>query len=559
MYDNLETKLRALESLGVTEDKYVSIIFPLVESSLPPEILKVWERDREKTPKGKSDLNSILDFLKNEVLSEERIILARSSFCYDKIKKPLKTNISDIPTCSDLYSGDKHRYKPTFKTFEDLCLFCNKGHLTDKCFKANTLSYEDKKNLVMKRGACLICLRKGHISKFCKARVKCLICNRRHLMVMCQQIPSQVKDDKEAELPDIKSNTSVLTSQATRLVEGNSEVLLQTLLIRVRFGTRERVVRAIIDTGSEKTYLTDDIITFLKCENVGNLKLIHKLFGGVKTKEKLHRKYKVNLSSVDDMYNCDVYCLSESVICTDVKTIPKGPWLTELERNDIQVTDIKDNISRAGNEMKLLIGSDIAGKLYTGNIKCLRSGPVAMQTHLGWVLMGKVPGNKAPIENSSFARVSLFLNEKSAENFWKLDVIGISDPAETKTKAEIHKETMQYFKQTLKVDSNGRYEVALPWVLDSSRLPSNRELAEKRLTSMRKKLLDSSKIEIYQEVFDTWLEDQIIEEMPDAKVSKEHYLPHRPVFKESSETTKVRPVFDASAHGKGSLSLNEMP
>lgn len=42
-----------------------------------------------------------------------------------------------------------------------------------------------------------------------------------------------------------------------------------------------------------------------------------------------------------------------------------------------------------------------------------------------------------------------------------------------------------------------------------------------------------------------------------SKEAKVHYLPHRPVFKESSENTKVRPVFDASAHVKGSPSLNE--
>ena len=36
-----------------------------------------------------------------------------------------------------------------------------------------------------------------------------------------------------------------------------------------------------------------------------------------------------------------------------------------------------------------------------------------------------------------------------------------------------------------------------------------------------------------------------------------YYMPHRPVVKESSATTKVRPVFDASARGPSGLSLND--
>ena len=35
------------------------------------------------------------------------------------------------------------------------------------------------------------------------------------------------------------------------------------------------------------------------------------------------------------------------------------------------------------------------------------------------------------------------------------------------------------------------------------------------------------------------------------------YLPHRPVVKESSSSTKVRPVFDASAEGPKCVSLND--
>ncbi|GFV74283.1 DUF1758 domain-containing protein [Trichonephila clavipes] len=45
-YDELESKIRALESLGQTQEKYGDFPSPLVESCLPEEILIAWERFR---------------------------------------------------------------------------------------------------------------------------------------------------------------------------------------------------------------------------------------------------------------------------------------------------------------------------------------------------------------------------------------------------------------------------------------------------------------------------------------------------------------------------------
>ncbi|GFU92856.1 DUF1758 domain-containing protein [Trichonephila clavipes] len=82
LYDELEGKLRSLESLGRTQEKYGDFLTPLVESCLPEEILMAWERKRntETDAKGSRTLEHLMTFLRLEVQGEEMVQLAKSGF-----------------------------------------------------------------------------------------------------------------------------------------------------------------------------------------------------------------------------------------------------------------------------------------------------------------------------------------------------------------------------------------------------------------------------------------------------------------------------------------------
>ncbi|GBN38795.1 hypothetical protein AVEN_75280-1 [Araneus ventricosus] len=45
LYDNLEQQIRALETLGVTTDKSAALLYPLVESCMPENFLRAWQRN----------------------------------------------------------------------------------------------------------------------------------------------------------------------------------------------------------------------------------------------------------------------------------------------------------------------------------------------------------------------------------------------------------------------------------------------------------------------------------------------------------------------------------
>ncbi|GFY19408.1 DUF1758 domain-containing protein [Trichonephila clavipes] len=83
LYDELEAKIRALESLGWTKDKYGEFLSPLVESCLLEDILLEFERSKnfkEDTPGEGRTLKLLMNFLKQEVKNDEMVELARNNF-----------------------------------------------------------------------------------------------------------------------------------------------------------------------------------------------------------------------------------------------------------------------------------------------------------------------------------------------------------------------------------------------------------------------------------------------------------------------------------------------
>ncbi|XP_035216703.1 uncharacterized protein LOC118190125 [Stegodyphus dumicola] len=175
--------------------------------------------------------------------------------------------------------------------------------------------------------------------------------------------------------------------------------------------------------------------------------------------------------------------------------------------------------------------------------------------------MGKVPQSEHQ-HNVNMTIVSMLSQEDlPISSLWDLELLGIRDPVEQKTKEESRRAIMVHFQETVRQLENGRYEVDMPWKIEHAVLPDNYDLSLKRLESTTKKLEKIGYRERYHEVFNEWLQEGVIEEVPQKELSLPvvHYLPHRPVIKETSSLSsmKIRPVFDASAKLSNQPSLND--
>ncbi|GBN62410.1 hypothetical protein AVEN_36286-1 [Araneus ventricosus] len=103
----------------------------------------------------------------------------------------------------------------------------------------------------------------------------------------------------------------------------------------------------------------------------------------------------------------------------------------QLKDKGILISDKAINVrsclyEKNPGETHLFIEADNAGKLLTGNIKHLSGSLIAIQTFLGWTVMGKSDIINTT-ENSSLLVLPLHVNNAKITDLWNLDTFGINN------------------------------------------------------------------------------------------------------------------------------------
>ena len=82
---------------------------------------------------------------------------------------------------------DKHNFKvfPVSQNNQIKCLFCHySNHALDKCSQFNSRTQQEKMHFLKEKGVCFGCLKYGHLSKDCRSRLDCQVCNKKHPSVL---------------------------------------------------------------------------------------------------------------------------------------------------------------------------------------------------------------------------------------------------------------------------------------------------------------------------------------------------------------------------------------
>ncbi|GFQ95909.1 integrase catalytic domain-containing protein [Trichonephila clavata] len=442
-------ELRSLECLGLCIENISSVLCTTILRALPQDILI--EFNQLQNEKSYTNVNDLLNFLSLSLRSRERAALISCDSSSRRFTTSYPSNNSSFETQRDfeIHKSDKTKQFSACQLIStDIekqnikgsnCIFCDSSiHVSLDCDYAYNLSLDERKNILLKKGGCFKCLgAKKHISRFCKANITCCHCSGKHSPLMCFVKYKQKENDKNINPKADESRPSentVLTNQSTF-----NEIYLQTLVVRISNKGLNHFVRVIIDSGSTKSYISKFVAEKMGLKSIGKERVTHGLFGGLE-KTECHIRYNIQLNSLDTKNKIEIEVMDQKKICATVPKIKNAYCSKKLREKKIFLSDVsfkseKCLYEESVNDIHLLLGADVAGKILTGKIEHLSCGLVAMQYILGWTVMGKV-SNEINLD-SSYLTLSLFVNEAKITDLWNLDSFGINDPCEKQSKEKV--------------------------------------------------------------------------------------------------------------------------
>ncbi|GFY42232.1 DUF1758 domain-containing protein [Trichonephila inaurata madagascariensis] len=360
------------------------------------------------------------------------------------------------------------------------------------------MSYEDRKSQVIRKRCCLVFLKVGHLPKRCHSRVRCLICKRRHYPLLCPDVRKE-KETNFSSKDRTTDNEQKSTETLLTNLPSEHEVYLKTIMIRLRNRDKEVCVRALLDDGSQRSYIGKNLAAELFLSPSGRELFSEGLFGEGISPAYEHKRYMVNVESLNHKYTTPLSLLEQQKICSTLPRIHDRKFLSELASRGIKLTDA----GRDSPPIRVLLGADILQSILTGRIEVLSSGVSAVKTLRVGQFLGLA--KKREVVNL----VTLSLQNMDVAKMWGLEVFGITDLIEKKNESLLEEETLAHFKETIRICEDQRYEVALPWLTGHPALYDKYDAAEIRLSTATKRLINENYFEAYDNVFKQWESEEL--------------------------------------------------
>jgi len=441
------------------------------------------------------------------------------------------------------------------------CIICKKNiHGVAECSTFKNAAIKQKWHNVKIHRLCANCLKPGHQASQCKS-AHCTKCTRRHNTLLHPEenkpknsnanstsLAATTSSEEHRE-PNTASNSNAISLLANQSDQNDNYVLLGTArIILVGKNGCEIECRAVLDSGSQVNLVTERIFKRLGLSTMASKLQLEGV--GLKETTIRHRtSITVKSRTSEFMTNLNAHVISEIVsdqpscrIRTENWKIPKS----------IILADPKYNIP---GRVDCVLGAEICLDLLTNEkIKLGNDLPTLYNSVLGWVVTGSVGASNMPSAVCGICTTTEL--ENKIAKFWKLEEI--PDNASTMSTDDIQCE--QQFMQNTTRGPDGRFIVRLPLKEHRSRVADTRELAYFRLKSIEKRLSENETLRAQYVAF--MKEYESLGHMTEVKLSqigKPHYfIPHHCVLRPESTSTKLRVVFDASAHRSSGLSLNDI-
>ena len=599
MLDDITAHTRSLANLGMKGTQIEAVLCPIIIGRFPKGFRDEWSRGSKD---HESDLKHTLKFIRDEVERLERSEAFQTTGPTTTRFTPEKVNNERRKSsASALYS--------TSEVSMSVCGFCKGNHKAYNCPRYKKAPIHIRRQKVRDARLCFRCLQ-PHFASGCTEQ--CQRCNGSHHRSICSvsnqgtsQNTGSAFGPTQAATQGVRQASNgpqgptqgvsigppaavvsgsltqgtrtqpVNGTQATNLssvalsdVEtslvtpnlGSTATVLQTAKVYIKTLNGHALATVLFDSAADRTYVSSSMVKLCQPKKRCQEYISYSSFGG-------ERANNTNLSSVYDLHLLDMkgepHILSAAeipVICAPLaRTCVPQAILDHFSH--IQMAD--DYARNKYLQVDILVGIDYFWKLVGTFPAIQREGMVALPSVFGYILSGC--WTTTPTLNQT---AQLLCSQRPCEanlsKFWDLETVGIL-PKESMEGAIDKNPVLIKFNEELEYSPNlQRYQVALPFKKNFSAddMVNNLGIAVKRLYCLHKKLgPESALLQKHYEVLYEYEEEKIVERIPLDEIHKSHgvyYMPHRPVVKESSTSTRVRPVFDCSSKSYNGISLNDL-
>jgi len=550
--DALNGHMRALEALGQKPTNWGPLLMHVILIKLDKTTLKEWESRAHGTEVPK--LLELIKFLESRYKILESI----------EAVKNINIKGSTITTSNEKKYIEKRGTSQLFASTSNLeCYVCKSAHTIYKCPKFYSLTVPERIKRVTELKLCKICLRQ-HESKKCNAKF-CFKCAKAHntLLHLSGGRNTVIEDNTTVQSTVANVSTSEVIEASTSLsahtsVIQDDKVLLSTAMVSLRSESGQWVPgRVLLDSGSQSNLITEQMVQLLKLKK---RHVKHDLCGIGGSTQKASSAVVATMAAEDRKFTLTATCL---VVKRITNNLP-----SKLIKNNILIPpDIKlaDPWFNTPRRIDLLIGAGYFFELLrTGQLKPMAGGPIFQETRFGWVVSG--PADNV-INSGRWAASAVNLSitdnketnlEQSITKFWKLEEY---EPKSVYTKEE--KECEAHFNKNISRSESGRFIVQLPFKTNAPKLGKSYNIAERRFLLLEKRLQKDAPLKRDYVKFMSEYEalghmERIDKEIENKDEEGKYYIPHHAVRNDSSTTTKLRVVFDASCKTDTGVSLNDI-
>ena len=348
------------------------------------------------------------------------------------------------------------------------CTYCAETHRPERCDKIT--SVEERRSILQRQQRCLNCLGLKHTKSQCYSKGHCMKCKRKHHTSICeekQENPNQsssyqMKENSNSNSSQPPTHTTAKNTThmgATHSLHPTNHILMQSAVTKIRgAGKQYRQARILFDTGSQRTFITQDMTHKLELKPTGKELLDVTTFGSFQSTRKTYDIVSFSISTETE--NITIKALVTPIICPPLSVMEKlkiPPALKGLK--------LADRLQSPENlDVDIIIGNDYYGQLITGKIiKTENEALIAIESKFGWLLSGPVQNesNHENDLNTLCQRIEITpVQESKLDNlltkFWEISKI----PEESDKNDDI----ITDFQKTIRFnEATGRYNVRLPW------------------------------------------------------------------------------------------------